>query len=169
MFNAFVKVGSIRGCPTKMQRNKIVNDCVVGYIYIIILYTVYTYLWDDMDCTKCMLMCVLSILYISLNSWNSIVYHCVYMHIDNIDSIVDTYKYAYILIHIYINKYIYKHLILLIYSHVFLYCTWCCYGWRDGTAPGEAFGHGALPTPAETGGFFSTGFHGWGLPSGKLP
>ena len=39
------------------------------------------------------------------------------MHID-IDSIVDTYKYAYILIHIYIYKYIYISILYYLYIHM---------------------------------------------------
>ena len=44
MFNAFVKVGSIGGCPIEMQRNKIDNDYMVGYVIIYIL-SLYMYVF----------------------------------------------------------------------------------------------------------------------------
>ena len=39
MFNAFVKVGSIGGCPIEMQRNKIDKDYMVENVFIYFHYT----------------------------------------------------------------------------------------------------------------------------------
>lgn len=144
--------------------------CIYIYVYCYIIYRIYIFVrWYGLYKMHAN-VCILSILYISLNSWNSIVYHCFYMHtdIDSIVGIVDTYKYAYYThTFIYIQIHLSKHLILLLYSHVFLYCTWCCYGWRDGTAPAP---HQAKHLDMELfqrllkQAVFNTGFHGfWGL------